>query len=109
MGGAERVVLALGALGEAREAAGLAQRADAIAPAGEDLVRVGLMADVPDQAIGRRVEHAVQRDGQLDHAEAGAQMAAGHRDGVDRLLAQLVGELAKLVSGSLRRSAGVLI
>jgi hypothetical protein len=36
----------------------------------------------------------VQRDGELDHAEAGAEMAAGHRDGVDGLGAQLVGELA---------------
>jgi hypothetical protein len=49
MGGAERVVFALGALGEAGEAAALAQRADAVAAAGEDLVRIGLVADVPDQ------------------------------------------------------------
>ena len=38
----------------------------------------------------------MQRDGQLDDAEAGAEMAAGDRDGVDRLGAQLVGELAEL-------------
>ena len=49
MAGAERVVFALGALGEAGEAAALAQRADAVAAAGQDLVRIGLMADVPDQ------------------------------------------------------------
>ena len=54
------------------------------------------MADVPDQPVARRVEHIMQRDGQLDHAEAGAEMPAGDRDGVDRLLAQLVGELAQL-------------
>ena len=72
------------------------KRADAVAPAGQDLVRIGLVADVPDQAVARRVEHIMQRDGQLDHAEAGAEMAAGHRDGVDRLLAQFVGELAQL-------------
>ena len=53
MRGAERVVFALGALGEAGQAAALAQRADAVAPAGEDLVRIGLMADVPDQPVGR--------------------------------------------------------
>ena len=51
MRGAERVVFALGALGEAGEAVALAQRADAVAPAGEDLVRIGLVADVPDQAV----------------------------------------------------------
>ncbi len=96
MGGAERVVFALGALGETREAAALAQRADAVAPAGQDLVRVGLVADVPDQPVARRVEHPVQRHRQLDDAEARAQMAARHRDGLDGLEAQLVGDLAQL-------------
>ena len=31
-------------------------RADAVAPAGQDLVRIGLVADVPDQAVVRCVE-----------------------------------------------------
>ena len=53
---AERVVFALGALGEAGQAAALAQGADAVAPAGQDLVRIGLVADVPDQPVVRRVE-----------------------------------------------------
>ena len=98
MGGAERVVFALGALGEAGEAAALAQRADAVAAAGEDLVRIGLVADVPDQAVARRVEHVVQRDRQLDHAQAGAEVTAGDRHRVDGLLAQLVGELPQLLA-----------
>ena len=72
--------------GEARQPARLAQRADALAPAGQDLVRVGLVADVPDQPVVRRVEHVVQGHGQLDHAQPGAEMPAGHRDRVDRLL-----------------------
>jgi hypothetical protein len=99
MSGAERVVFALGALGEARQPAAHAQRADAVAPAGEDLVRIGLMADVPDQPVARRVEHVVQRNGQLDHAEPGAQVPAGDGNGRNRLLAQLVGELAQLILG----------
>ena len=106
MRGAERVVFALGALGEAGQAAALAQRADAVAPAGEDLVRIGLVADVPDQPVARRVEDVVQRDGQLDHAEPGAQMAAGHRDRVDRLGAQLVGELPQLAFVELAQVLG---
>ena len=92
MRGAERIVFALGALGEAGKAAALAQRADAVAPAGQDLVRIGLMADVPDQAIARRVENIVQRHGQFDDAEPGAQMPAGDRDGADRFGAQFVGD-----------------
>ena len=98
---AEGVVLALGALGEARQAAGLAQGADAVAPAGEDLVRIGLVAHVPDEAVARGVEQIVQGDGELDDAEAGAEVAAGHRDGVDRLLAQLGGKLRQIGLGKL--------
>ena len=96
MRGAERVVFALGALGEAGQAVAHPQRADAVAAAGEDLVRIGLMADVPDDAVLRGVEDVVQRDREFDHAEAGAQMAAGDGDRVDGLGAQLVGDLPEL-------------
>ena len=97
MGGAERVVFAFGALGEAGQPAALADGADAVAAAGEDLVRIGLVADVPDQLVARGVEDVVQRDGQLDHAEAGAEMAAGLGDRVDGLMAQFVGQLLELL------------
>ena len=96
MGGAEGVVFALGALGEAAEAPRLAQRADAVAAAGEDLVRIGLMADVPDQLVARRVEDVVQRHRQLDHAQPGAEMTAGDRHRRNRLLTQLVGQLLEV-------------
>ena len=75
---AERIVVALGALGETGQPTAGAQRADAVAAAGEDLVRIGLMADVPDQAVARRVEYVVDRGGQLDDAETGAEVAARH-------------------------------
>ena len=91
MRGAERVVFAFGALGEAGEPALGAQRADAVAAACQDLVRIGLVADVPDQAVVRRVEDMVQRDGQFDDAEAGAEMAARDGHGVDEFGAQFGG------------------
>ena len=96
MRGAERIVFALGALGETGQAAARPQGADAVAAIGQDLVRIGLVADVPNQAVLGRVEDVMQRHRQLDHAEAGAEMAAGHGDSVDGLLAQLVRHLAKL-------------
>jgi hypothetical protein len=46
-------------------------------------VRVGLVADVPDQAIGRGIEHIVQCDCQFDDAEAGRQMPARLGHGID--------------------------
>ena len=103
----ERIIFALAALGEAGEAAAHAQGADPVAPAGQDLVRIALVADVPDQPVPRRVEDMVDGDGELDHAEPGAEMAAGHRDRRDRLGAKLVGELAKLrPRSSARTSSG---
>ena len=97
MRGAERVILAFSALGEAGQAAALPQRADAVAPAGENLVRIGLVADVPDQPVGGSVKDIVERNGQLDDAKSRAEMPAGPGDGVDRLVAQLVGELPELL------------
>ena len=97
MGGAERIVIAFGALGETGQPAAGAQGADAVAAAGQDLVRIGLMADVPDQAVARGVEHVVQGRRQFDDAEAGAEMSAGDRDGVDGFLTQLVGDLPDLL------------
>ncbi len=45
MCGAERFVFAPDALGESQETAALTQRADARAPAGQDLVGIGLTAE----------------------------------------------------------------
>ncbi len=97
MRGAEGIVFALAAPGEAGEPAALAQSTDAVAAAGDDLVRIGLVADVPDQPVFRRVEHVMDRDGQFDHAEAGAEMPAGLADRRDHLLPELVRQLAQLV------------
>ena len=72
-------------------------RGDAVAAAGEDLVRVALVADVPDQAVVGGVVQVVQGHGQLDHAQARAEMTAraGHR--LDQVVAQLVGDGLQLV------------
>ncbi len=48
MGSAERVIFALGPFGEARKAATLAKRSDAVAPTGQHLMRIALVADIPD-------------------------------------------------------------
>ena len=97
MRGAEGVVLALRALREAGQPAQLAQRAHALAPAGEDLVRIGLVAHVPHQPVIGRLEHVVQRDRQLDGAEVGRQMSARLRDALQHEIAQLGGKLLEFV------------
>ncbi len=92
--------------GEAGQPAGLAQRADAVAPAGEDLVRVGLVADVPDQPVARGVEHRVQRHGQLHHAQVRTQVPARDRHRVDQLRPKLVRHQPKLLPRQVAKIRG---
>ena len=89
MRGAERVVFAFLAARETRQAPPHAQPLHPVAPAGQHLVAVGLVADVPDDAVVRRVEHVVQRDRQLDRAEIGREVAAGLAHRFEQELAQL--------------------
>ena len=42
-------------------------------------MRIGLVADVPNKPVGRRVEDVVQRYRQLDHAKPGTEVTAGDR------------------------------
>ena len=70
------VVLGLGPARVARQAAGLAQVVELVAPAGDDLVDVGLVAGVPQDDVAGRVEHPVHGERELDHAEVGAEVTA---------------------------------
>ena len=78
-----QVVLGLGPARVARQPAALPQRVELGQPAGQQLVHVGLVPGVEDQLVLGRVEHPVQRDRQLDHAQVGAQVTAGARHGLD--------------------------
>ena len=71
---------------------GLADGVEAVAAAGEQLVDVGLVADVEDEAVGRRIENGMQRDGQLHHAEIRPEMAAGLGQDGDQFLADFLGQ-----------------
>src|SRR5690606_26308615 len=69
---------------------------DAVAASGEDLVRVGLVADVPDQQLPGRVVEVMQGDGQLDHAQAGAEVATAAADRLDQVATQLLRDRGQL-------------
>ena len=94
--GAERVVFGFRALGEAGEPPALADGADPVAAAGQDLMRISLMAHVPDQPVIGGVEDIVDRRRELDHAQTGAQMATGDRNRLDGLAAQFVRQLTEI-------------
>ncbi len=78
------------------EAAFLLDRRDALATPGQNLVRIALMADIPDETVVRRVVQIVQRDREFDHAEARAEMSARACDRFDQVFAQLARDFAEL-------------
>ena len=63
----------------------------------QNLVAVGLVADVPNDLVFRGVEDVMQRHSQLDHAQAGAKVPTflGHH--VDDELAQFVRDLLQFL------------
>ena len=89
MAGAEGVVGALAAAQEAGRAVRLLDLPERVAASGQRLVAVGLVPDVPDDAVARRVEDRVEGDGQLDRAEAAGEVAADPGADVDEVGAQL--------------------
>ncbi len=97
MAGAHDVVLRLADRAERREALILADRVEPVAAAGEDLVRVGLVADVPEDLVRGRLEQRVQRHRDLAGAEVGAEVTADLADRVDDQLADLLGDLLELI------------
>jgi hypothetical protein len=103
---AEGVVFALFAAREAGNAALHAQLGHARAAAGQRLVRIGLVADVPDQAVGRGVEDIVQGHGEFNRAEIRGQVAAGLGYRFNDEGAQLLGQLRQGSRSMRRRSAG---
>src|SRR3546814_2625356 len=74
MADAEAVVFAFGAQAERRKTAESADRFELGAAPSEDFVWVSLMADIPDDAVVRRVETHMQRQRQLDGAEIGGEV-----------------------------------
>ena len=100
MGRAKGIIVAFVALGKARQPPRLAQGADAGAPSGQDLVRIGLMPHIPDQPVARRVKNVMQGHRQLNHPKASPKMATGDRDGTDGFLPQLVGKGWQAIFGN---------
>ena len=55
------------------------------------------MADVEDEPVLGRVENAMQRDRELDHAEIGPEMSAGLGENLDQLVAHFLRELRQIL------------
>ena len=92
----DRVVLRFIASKEAGESAVLFDRMKLVAASGQDLVCVGLVSDVPDKTIVRRIENVMHRDRKLDGPERRSSMTADAGAGVDNELPNLVGDFLQV-------------
>ena len=72
----EGVVRTLLSFRETADSSPLAKRVEAPLPAGDDLVGVGLMPHVPDEAVPRRVEDVVEGEREFYRSQGGGEMAA---------------------------------
>ena len=72
----DEIVLGLAPVRVAGDALMLPQGAEILVPAGEQLVHIGLMPGVEQDAVDRRVEYPVQCDRELDHAQVGTEVTA---------------------------------
>ena len=66
---AEWIVIGFAAFGEPGQPALLAQGRHPVPPPGQYLVRITLVANVPDQFVMRRIEHRMQGDGQFNNPQ----------------------------------------
>ena len=91
--GAVGVVFALIAPCEPGHSAAPAQSGKPILPAGEQLVSIALMADIPHQFVARGLEDRVQRNGEFHRSQVGGQVAAGARNRIYYHRPEFRGEL----------------
>ena len=94
---AEDVVRALHAAQEPRRAVRLLDARERVPAPGQHLVAVGLVPDVPTDAVVGRVEGRVQCDGQLDRAETAREVPARGGADFDQVGPQFLGDLMQAV------------
>src|SRR5439155_23941842 len=95
--GHERVEGVLVRVGIAHQAAAGADALEAVVTAGNQLVRIDLMARVPDEAVAAEVEGQVQGEAQLDDAEIAGEVSRTDAENAHPLIAQLLSELHQLL------------
>ena len=93
----ERIILAFFGRGERPDAAQLTVGVERVAASRQYFVPVGLMADIPDDAVVGRIEHIVQSHGQLHRTHAGGKMPRIGRHLFNNTRAKLAAHLRQLV------------
>ena len=83
---AEGVIPALFPVGKTRKSAHGTVGMEGVSPAGKDFVSVGLVTYIPEQLVVRGIENIVQRDGELNYPQAGAEMPPVNGYDIDDVL-----------------------
>ena len=91
------VVLAFGTQKKTVEPAKLAHRVKTIETPGKHFVDIALVTHVHDEAITRRVEHAMQGNRQLNHAKVRPEMSSSLGKDFDQFIAHFLCKLRQLL------------
>ena len=103
---AKGVVFAFSPLREARQTILAANAVHTLATTSEDFVGIGLMPDIPHQAVVGSIEHIVQSNGEFKNSKAGTKVPAGLPYGPQQECAQLPCQLSQLVLCQLTQLCG---
>ena len=91
----------LGSFQESADAIVLSKRVKSGEPAGEQLVRIRLVPNIPDHLVRGNVIGGVKRDGEFDRAEVRTEVTTGLADIVENGLTQLISHLLQFLYGVL--------
>ena len=79
------------------ESTELAHGVETVEAASKHFVHVALVTHIHHEAVPRRVEHAMQRNRQLNHAEVRPEVAASLRKHFDQFIADFLRELRQIL------------
>ena len=83
----KRIELAFTPFWKRRKPTGFLDGSDPVAPAGQDLVGVNLVSDIPDQPVMGCFKAIIQGDRQLNTTQACTEVSAAGRYCLDQVLA----------------------
>src|SRR5512147_1980777 len=97
--GIERIVFTFFPLTEPAQPAVLPQRMKLLPASSEKLMRITLIAGIPDDLVGGRIQEIMQRNRQFYDTQVRRQVSADGGHSTDNLLANFLGQGWKVIGG----------
>ena len=89
----KRITVTLFSLREAAHSSILAHLVETVLASCQNLMRIRLVSDVPDQSVFRQIQRQMQCHGQFDDAQIGCQMSAVCADLFDQKIPDFLCQL----------------